>query len=250
MSIKIRSKSRDWKRSATIGTVMLITLGAAFLAWAQPAIAALACPMCFGMERLSGNVFVESILSAEDRTRFLAMIAKSEQMVAGFYGELRENPVVIACASEDCARRLGGKGAKAISYANFGMRLSPSGLDPTIIAHERAHIELHGRLGLVRFLAGAVPAWFDEGLAVVISDDPRYLLPADAKDRCRSEPNEDLPSGMTEWMRRASVDHSLYAQAACRVLRWGNAHGGRNGLVALITRVAQGEHFDSLYGGG
>jgi len=250
MTLTSKGKPRAWWRLVATGTVLFIALGAALLAWMQPAIAALACPTCFGMERLSGEVFVDSVMSAQERARLLAMMAEGDQKVAGFYGELRENPVVIACASEVCSRRLGARGARAVSYASFGMRLSPAGLDPTIIAHERAHIELHGRLGLVRFLAGAVPAWFDEGLAVVISDDPRYLLPGDAKDRCRAEPDGDLPRGMTEWIRRTSADQSLYAKAACRVLRWANAHGGRAGLFALIDRVAGGEPFDAAFGRG
>jgi hypothetical protein len=249
MRVKSRGRGRNLKRFAAIVTSMFVAIGAIFLAWMQPAIAALACPMCFGMERLSGNVFVENAMSEPERMHLLAIMAKGEKMVADFYGELHENPVVLACATEACSRRLGGRGAKAISYANIGIRLSPSGFDPTIVAHERAHIELHGRLGFVRFLSGAVPAWFDEGLAVVISDDSRYLLPADAKNRCRAEPAENLPSGMTEWNQRASADHLLYAEAACRVLRWGDARGGRRALLALIARVAQGERFDIVYGG-
>jgi hypothetical protein len=46
-----------------------------------------------------------------------------------------------------------------------------------ILAHEFSHVDLHTRIGLMRFLAGAIPAWFDESLAVIVSDDARYLKP-------------------------------------------------------------------------
>ncbi|MFG1943168.1 hypothetical protein [Nonomuraea sp. NPDC048826] len=54
--------------------------------------------------------------------------------------------------------------------------LSPRGADPVIASHELSHVELHTRL------AGAeVPQWFDEGLAVVVCGDPRYLAPASVR---------------------------------------------------------------------
>jgi hypothetical protein len=137
--------------------------------------------------------------------------------------------------------------ARGRSLAAFGLVLAPGGLDPVIIAHERSHIELHGRLGLVRFLAGGVPAWFDEGLAVVVSEDPRYLRPAGAGDRCRAAAAGPLPSGVRDWAHRAGADRELYARAACRVLRWMDAAGGPAAVSALIRRVAAGERFDALY---
>lgn len=249
MSIRRNYKFGYWKSFARITAASLATLSVAFFVWTQPAIAAFVCPGCFGFERLSGNVFIDSAMSIDQRAKLVETLAIGEERVGRFYGVLRENPIMLACTTEICSQRLAGKGAKAVSYASFGMRLSPLRLDPVIVAHERAHIELHGRLGLVRFLSGAVPAWFDEGLAVVISDDPRYLLPADANDRCRIEPGDALPTNMGEWMRRASIDPDLYARAACRVSRWMNARGGRDGLLALVNRISVGEAFDAAYNG-
>jgi hypothetical protein len=225
----------------------LLVLGGAVIAWTEPAVAAIACPRCFGFERLQDSIFVDSAMSTDQRLRFLERATDAEQRVSSFFEALRERPVILACASTTCSRRLHEKGARAVSYAQFGLRLSPTGLDAVTIAHERTHIEVHGRIGLVRFLTGALPAWFDEGLAVLVSDDPRYLKFVGFGDRCLAMPDQTLPIGATEWMRRASADTMLYAQAACRVQRWADAHGGRDGLLRLIDRVAAGASFDTVW---
>jgi hypothetical protein len=235
---------------AKVGLVglALTFISTASLIWAQPALAALACPPCFGFERLQNSVFVEPSMTHAERTRFAEIVAEGEARATRYLGALRQQPVILACASPECSRRMHDKGARAVSYAQFGLRTAPRSLDAVTVAHELTHIEVHGRLGLVRFLSSALPAWFDEGLAVLASDDPQYLLPKGLGDRCRAEPSGELSCGMGEWMRRASVEPGLYAKASCRVLRWGDAHGGRDALLALVDRVSAGEHFETAWG--
>jgi hypothetical protein len=225
----------------------LLVLIGGVIAWTEPAVAAIVCPQCFGFERLRGSIFVDPAMSTDLRSDFLENVTEGEQRVSSFFGGLRERPTILACASTTCARRMHEKGARAVSYAQYGLRLSPVGLDVVTVAHERTHIEVHGRIGIVRFLTGALPAWFDEGLAVLVSDDPRYLRPAGSGDRCLAAPNQNLPIGTAEWMRRASADPTLYTQAACRVQRWADAHGGRDGLLLLIDRVGAGASFDTVW---
>jgi hypothetical protein len=33
-------------------------------------------------------------------------------------------------------------------------------------------------------MTNSIPAWFNAGVAVIVSDDGRYLAPTDAPDRC------------------------------------------------------------------
>lgn len=92
-----------------------------------------------------------------------------------------------------------------------------------------------------------MPAWFDEGLAVVVSDDLRYLRPDIITDRCLVEPALDLPVERFEWASRSAADHSLYTHAACRVLRWMKSHGGREAILALIRHIADGDSFVAAF---
>lgn len=123
---------------------------------------------------------------------------------------------------------------------------APPGLNRVIAAHELSHVELRERLGSA---ADKVPQWFDEGLAVVVSDDRRYLTPASggATDRCRVRSDEALPETLHDWLAWPSDDgHRLYAVSACRVDRWLAAHGGRRALLALVDRLRQGEEFPRI----
>jgi hypothetical protein len=79
-----------------------------------------------------------------------------------------------------------------------------------------------------------VPQWFDEGLAVLVSDDPRYLRPEG--DRCLVEPAGPLPDTLDGWLTAASADAQVYAQAACAVSRWAAGHD----LHGVIADVAAG----------
>jgi hypothetical protein len=238
---------RRWSRRLAGAVAVLIVAGAAVTLWTQPVLAALVCPGCFGFERLSDAVYVERSMSDAERTQFRQAMAQGTERVAHFYGQLTAEPVVLACATDACSQRLGGGSSRGAAYWTVALRLAPLGLNPVIIAHERSHIELHRRLGLLKFLTGAIPSWFDEGVAVVVSDDPRYLRPAGDGDRCLAAPDSRLPQSLAAWLRAAGQQHDVYAQAACKVVRWMEAHGGEHAVTALVEHVRGGATFDAAY---
>lgn len=238
---------KRWYRIVAIGLIVIFVAVAGFIFSVQPTLAGLVCPRCFGFEHLSGRVFVDTAMPEPLRARLTRAMREGATKVAGFYGGLRAAPEVLACATDSCWRRLGGSGAQGVSYASVGIRLAPHGIDPVIIAHELSHIELHERLGLTKFMLGTIPAWFDEGLAVIVSNDPRYLIASTENDRCRAEPIGDFPVGKMEWTRAVGTDHNLYAHAACRVLRWMEANGGNAAVLTLLQKVAEGVPFSEIY---
>ena len=76
-----------------------------------------------------------------------------------------------ACVTEKCYAAFGGRGSVA---RVFGQRilLSPRGLNWHFLAHEWSHAEMSTRLTL--FAWKRMPSWFDEGLAVAISEAPEH----------------------------------------------------------------------------
>ena len=227
-------------RIVLIATVLVI-VGAGCVPLLSPAVAAYACPSCYGLLRLTGSLFVDPAMSVEDTTKLQETISRATGQVAAFYGSFEHAPTLLVCATKECDHRLGGKGAKANTYGTTFIRVSPDGLNQTILAHELSHVELHKRSGPMKFLAGAIPAWFDEGLAVIVSDDARYLKPgATSGMKCLAEPEGGLPSSPSQWRPLASKTPGLYAQAACRVMRWIEANGGMAGLLTAISQVADG----------
>jgi hypothetical protein len=210
-----------------------------------PAAAAVVCPNCYGFARVAPHLFVERDADPRQRAAAADIVSQGRARVAAFYGGLSGSPRVLICFSEDCYRRFGG-GSRGMALLTFGLFLAPRGATPVIAAHELSHIELHRRLGLLRFMRHAVPQWFDEGVAVVVSDDPRYLAPRSAADRCRVAPDGDLPTNRAAWVETASHDET-YAKAACRVSRWMAQNGGSASVVALLRRVGDGVPFATAY---
>jgi hypothetical protein len=227
-----------------LGAVAALIAGGTMIAY--PAAAAVACPACYGFQSLGHNLFVEASMSPEQRTHTSAVVDQARDQVASFYGTLSGSPRILVCTTSDCYRRVGGGGSRGMALLTFALLLSQRGIDPVIAAHELSHIELHNRLGLVRTVRRAVPQWFDEGVAVVVSNDPRYLVAPDRRDRCIVADAGDLPTTRSAWTHGAANDN-LYAKAACRVSRWIADKGGPRAVIDLISQVAQGRDFDSAY---
>jgi hypothetical protein len=46
---------------------VFVILGTAYVVFLLPAVAAYACPSCYGLERVTGGLFVDPAMSIEDR---------------------------------------------------------------------------------------------------------------------------------------------------------------------------------------
>ncbi|GIH96453.1 hypothetical protein ACFFMN_22150 [Planobispora siamensis] len=237
--------ARRWK-AVLAGLVALVAAAVAGVALAFPAVAATTCPGCYGLERLGPDLYTEADLPAGQRRRMAEVVQEADRRVRDFYGGRTSAPRILACVTEDCYRRIGGGRERGVAVLNRAVILSPRGVDPVIVSHEMSHVELHERLGSA---GGRVPQWFDEGLAVVVSADPRYLLPETAADRCRVGPEGPLPATLEQWLRAAGADEQVYARSACRVHRWMAADGGKAAVAGLIERLAAGEEFTAIVGG-
>lgn len=236
-----------WRRGLKFFAGTAIAILMACLAWIAitvPALAVSACPGCFSFERIADGVYVDAEMPADQRSELRASLAGASASVSSFFVELRRMPRIVACASERCDKALGGRGARAVTYSSVGfsvLRLSPRGLDRMIVTHELAHVQVHARIGVLNQIRGTVPAWFDEGLAVVVSQDDRYVKSgASAADRCVGSSRDRLPASPFEWGPLSGRTPVIYAYAACAVLQWMEANGGRQGLLAALDDVAAG----------
>ncbi|GAB3159176.1 hypothetical protein GCM10027161_65800 [Microbispora hainanensis] len=220
----------------------LPVVAAAVVAVAFPSVAATTCPGCYGLERLAPGVYAESGLPPDRRRQVVSVVEEAERRVRDFYGGRQASPRILACLSDRCYRRIGGGGERGIAVLNRAVMLSPKGVDPVITSHEMSHVELHARLAA----DDAVPQWFDEGLAVLVSGDPRYLAPETAADRCLVSTDAMLPVTLDAWSRAAGADVRTYAKAACRVSRWVTANGGPHTVLDLVRRLNAGETFGAV----
>jgi hypothetical protein len=224
-------------------------LGAAGTVLAFPFVGAAACPSCYGLERFADRAFIERAASPQQRAHAAAVLEQARERVRAFYGSLDARPRILICVSDECYRRIRAAGSRGNALFDLALQLSPRGTDPVIAAHELSHIELHHRLGRINHLTGAIPSWFDEGVAVVVSDDRRYLAPAGAPDRCLVRSDEALPTGIFEWVREMGRTDTrrLYAKSACRVADWMARNGGATAVLRLVARVVKGTPFAEAY---
>jgi uncharacterized membrane protein len=218
-----------------LGGIVVLLLAIDGLAWAYPSVAATTCPGCYGLARVSDGVYSGRRITAAQRDRLAGLAVEARRRVEAFYGGRTSAPRLIACFTDDCYARIGGGRERGVAVLNRAVMLSPRGLDAVIASHEMAHVELHQRLDR------EVPQWFDEGLAVVVSNDPRYL-----GEHCRVPFDGPLPETLPAWLDAASADPNVYSKAACRVQRWLDANGGRDAVLALIDQLNDGASFPAI----
>ena len=211
-----------------------------------PPLAAEVCPNCMGFNNSGDQIFVEQGMPAVRMQEAVETIGLARDRVRNFYRDVVGKPDIFVCGDDDCYRRIGGGGSRGMALLDIALFLSPRGNTVTIAAHELSHIELHRRIGITKAYRHMVPQWFDEGLAVFVSDDGRYLKPASAEDRCLASLDGPMPATREAWVESAQTS-GLYAKAACRVSRWISGHGGSDAVIALLQAVANGTSFAEAY---
>lgn len=238
-----------WRSIIWLLVLLLLPVAGALLL--ERPLAALACPRCFGMVQAADGVYVESVMPTDSRAHVLKLLTQAEDRVGRFYGSLEYRPRVLVCMSDGCFQHIGGGGNRVGSMGSFGLMISSQGEDPVLMSHELSHVELHGRVGLWKVFTGAIPVWFDEGVAVLVSDDPVYLRPARGnEDRCKAGPPPNMPETPEDWRDELQQEGDvLYAQAACQTDYWMLGNGGPPAVPRVLARVAGGESFDTIYTG-
>lgn len=221
-------------------------------------------PQAFGFERIAPDLYVEAGADATARARLMQAVPQAEAAVRAAFGSVLSRPAVHACVTEGCHRAFGGGGTMAKVYGDR-ILLSPRGLNWHYLAHEWSHAELFQRLRWRGFWA--LPRWFDEGLAVAVSEAPET---SEAHWQALRAAGVPVPSpvqlrridSLWRWEtaiqawgdggnagRRARGEweiRPLYTAAGHEVRPWLKTHGTA-GLLALIDGLNAGEPFEDFY---
>jgi hypothetical protein len=225
----------------------------------------LLAPETHGLESVSPSLYVETGTDIETRRRLLEDIDRAEHVVEAAYGGLQSHPVVHVCITESCYAKFGGHGSRAKVYGGRLILISPRGSNWHYIAHEWSHAELYSRLTLAALWS--LPQWFDEGIAVAISEAPEnseahwtFLVEAGIPRPTR----ETLYSfkSLSQWdaavgqygekqnqerkARGQTEVRPVYTAAGHELRPW-LAAMGRKGLLKLIAELNAGADFASLY---
>ena len=223
--------------------LILVIPASLAIAVAVPGPHRLVCPQCYGLRDIGQRVFVDPTFTARDEASLRDAIAIGRRRAAKFFGANKGRPVIAACKTQRCLDTFGGGRAKAVAYGWYAIRMAPSGLNPTIATHELIHIELHWRLGAFGFWRPDIPAWFDEGLAVVLSEDKRFWRRTSERHVLAVMQAKTF----SEWSTfTRKVGWRVSYGAAATAVRRLNRKVGRKGLRQLIDQVLAGENFEQL----
>lgn len=236
-----------WKAIFWLTSLVLTTLIVALI-FVRPVVAA-GCPACFGFSRVAVGVYLQSSMNPEARAHAQAVLSESEKTIRDFYGDQEAHPRILVCADDACFHRLGGDpGSGTGSLGGFALMVAPGAVNPVALTEAFSHVELRARVGFWKMEMGAIPEWFENGVAVVAANDPLYIKPRTYQSRCVVGSFPDMPATPSEWNEELEQEGDvLYAQSACKTVMWMQNQGGPHAVTTLLAQVSQGLTFDSLF---
>jgi hypothetical protein len=218
----------------------------------------LLAPLENGMTELQPRVYVEPGMTHAQRSQLILQIAEGRRQVEAFFGSVESMPDIVACSTAECAVRFGSGGARAAALGDYAIRLSPDGLTAALVAHEWAHAEVYRRVGGA-WAIPRIPRWFDEGIAVVIANEPRHSAENWARIQARGLTTPALSELTTyrDWIRAVQHygetrgDHAdnlrvVYSTAGNELRRWLSCTG-KHGVIDLLAAVRDGTDFEAVY---
>ncbi len=206
------------------------------------------------MNKIAPDIYVNSDMNTTQQKELLTQIPKAKKYVENIWGKVESKPIIYACSTKECAKSL-GIGARAYQIYNH-IVLSPKALTKELISHEWSHSELYKKVDGY-FNWTKVPMWFDEGVAVIVSHEPRH----DEKVWKKIQ-NENIPYPSTnelitihQWINatykyQKDLDSNkivvTYTTAGHIVNQW-YKKVGEKGLNKLIEEIKKGNSFDKAY---
>ena len=215
-------------------------------------------PKTFGMDEVNPRLYVEPAMTAEQRQEVQRQIDSGRAQVERFYGSITTAPYFVACVTSECDVRFGSYGQPAAAYGDLAIRLWAKGLSAPVVAHEWSHAELYHRAG-GWWYARKIPRWFDEGVAVVVANEPRH-----SEENWREIQRQGLPTpkfdeliSFSDWgvavkkYGETAGDvpsnlHVVYTTAGHEV-RGFLSCAGPTGVAAVLDAVNAGASFDEAY---
>jgi hypothetical protein len=251
-------KKRTWiSRLRLAVRVLAIAALALFFTSNQAKALKLLAPTRFGMESIGRNIYVDKEMPSGQREEVLRLVAESERRIGRFYGGATSAPKLIFCSTEGSFQAFGGTQQRGLTLGKYASLFSPRGLTEPIVTHEWSHAELYLRLGGFRHWR-RVPQWFDDGLAVTVSEEPSHSEEVYQQARKEGIPIPGLSEliSLRQWNAAAKKFgrpeqnphhlHVVYATAGHEVRSWFR-EANTSGLQRFLARMRSGEDFAAAY---
>lgn len=210
----------------------------AALATGLPGVAdAQSMPSRKAMVQRQPGLWIDATAGAAQVKAIQARIAAAGGRVAGALGATAA-PEWWICTSQDCDRQNDFR-ARGMTYGATLITLNAAGSkDDAAYVHELAHATMHAALPMGGVFSRALPLWFDEGVAVLVSGEPPQA--ADPKI-CANPPQVKLPQNARQFSAHVGGSSKkalpVYQASACAVRGW-LAQG--NKLSDVLPALRQG----------
>ena len=216
------------------------------------------------MKKIAPHVFVNPDMSPADKAEVAGIAMVAKERIINFYGGVISSPDILACSTQASFKRLGGNSQRGLLLGTSKILISPKGLTAPILTHEWSHAELRARMDAKMdgvFGIPSMPTWFDEGLAVVVSEEPSHSekIWETIVEAKMAQPKLKNLETLSDWNRAArcygDVEHArgvpgkicvVYAIAGHAVRQW-YRRVGIEGLLKLIAAVKAGKAFDTQF---
>lgn len=188
-----------------------------------------------GLSQVRPGIWIEAGTSKADQDAILNRIGAAQQAMKHTFGKLYALPQWHICATERCDKA-NGIPNRATTYGAFLITMSSKAVaDPTTYVHELTHAQMASALPLSIGASARYPAWFDEGLATVVSKSVGYPK---ASTDCKKEAQKQLPKTAAEFKKLSKPKGAgpIYTRSACAVLQW----LGNKPVSAARAQLAQG----------
>ncbi len=241
-------KKRRWKLSVLLA-IIVVGLAVAF-AESNPYLFRCLVLSRFLLDEIETGVYVEPTMGSVARVDLQSDVRHAGERVQGLFGDQIGEPVILAGELETFRQFGAGSGddfsiTRTSPIADYVV-LGRQGANVDCISHEMVHVEMHARLGWWKYHHEAIPAWFEEGAAMYVDDRPAFN--EEQYQRVTNHGATALPlntiaskSSFYEGDR-----YRAYLTAKHVFAEWyRSAH--REGLAQLVSRVRDGEDFDSVY---
>jgi hypothetical protein len=250
----LRLKNFRWR--VIIRIVALVALVAFVATEPKAKIVKLIFPTWFGLERVQPGLYVDRTLTPAQREQIIKTVDDARARLDRYYGSRQSSPTLYFCASDERFRALGGTKERGFTFLRYACVFAKAGSTAPIVAHEWSHAELATRVGLWRLRR--VPQWFDEGVAVTVSEEPSHSEAIYQEAIRLGTPIPALTDLVTlrQWnaMARRYGDRALnphhlgvvYSTAGHEVRSW-YARVGARGLVGLLEHLRNGKDFATGY---
>lgn len=214
-----------------------------------------------GFEKLKPSVYISSGTSELEKDSLQSLLQHSNSRIIDFWGSKESTPTIIYCHSEELYKKYGSVSGSPANIFGTPMGsyiiIGPSGLNINVVSHEASHAELSKRLGWMTMQL-KIPAWFDEGLALMVdyrfsNPDPQFRYEDYKKEWYRKTgfgaikiDLRDITSADEFFKGETDKIYLSYLSSGLEVSHW-MKKVGKNGLLAFIEKVKEGEGFGAAY---